>query len=121
MPHIVFERKIDLMPIFEKFNPIFEKSDHLIRLKDIYLNPSKNNALISTLVIDDFHQEFFIEVLSSDMKTTIRLFPITDPNKTDSVKISMVLIAKLILEEYPDLKITKTNLRDYLTKKEITC
>jgi hypothetical protein len=121
LPHIVFGEKINLEKIFENFQPILEKSDKLIKIESIFLNSKKNNALIQTLVIDKLHQEFFIEVISSDVKTTIRLLPLTDPVKTDLVKTAMVLIAQLILKEFPELKITKTNLHEYLLEKSISC
>lgn len=121
MPHIVFGEKIELERIYENFQPLLEKSDKLIKIESIYLNSKKNNALIQTLVIDKLHQEFFIEVISSDVKTTIRLLPLTDPVKTDLVKTAMVLVAQLILKEFPELQITKTNLQEYLMEKSIPC
>ncbi|MEJ2260982.1 MAG: hypothetical protein P8X83_04910 [Nitrosopumilaceae archaeon] len=121
MPHIVFGEKIDLLQVYEIFQPIIQKSENIIRIKEIYLNPSKNNALISAITIEKTNQDFFIELLASDSKTTIRLLPLTDPEKTDSVKKAMVLVAQLILKEFPQLEITKTNLQDYLLEKSIRC
>jgi hypothetical protein len=121
MPHIVFGEKIDLLKVCENFKPIFQKSENIIRIKEIYLNPSNNNALISALTIEKTNQDFFIELLASESKTTIRLLPLTDPEKTDSVKKAMVLVAQLILKEFPQLEITKTNLQDYLLEKSIRC
>jgi hypothetical protein len=37
------------------------------------------------------------------------------------VKAAMVLVAQLILKEFPSLEITKTNLQDYLLEKSIPC
>lgn len=116
MPHVVFGGTIDFEKLIENFSPIFEKSANLIKVENLFLNYQKNNALFSTLVIDEFHQEFFIEVLTRAEKTTIRLFPMTDPKKTDSVKKSLVLVSQLIKNNYPELKITKTNLQDFLPK-----
>ena len=121
MPHIVLNGKVDLQKIQDDFQPIFLKSDSIIRVKEMHVNSSKNNALYSTLVIDGSNQEFFIEVLSSDSKTTIRLFPLTDPEKTDSVKNAMVLICKSIKKLYPDIPIGKTNLKDYLLGMSVPC
>ena len=121
MPHIVLNGKVDLLKIQDDFEPIFLKSDSIIRVKEMYLNSSKNNALYSALVIDGTTQEFFIEVLSGDSKTTIRLFPLTDPEKTDSVKNAMVLICKSIKKLYPDIPIGKTNLKDYLLGMSVPC
>ena len=121
MPHVVFDGKIDFEKINKNFSPIFEKSETLIKVKELFLNSNKNNALFSTLVIDDFHQEFFIEVLANLEKTTVRLFPLTDPKKTDAVKQAMVMISQLIQTNHPELKISKTNLQDYLPKNLLSC
>lgn len=96
------------------------KSKSLIKIKEIFLDPDKQNALFSTIVIDEFHQEFFIQVLTNKEKTTVRLLPLTDPKKTDSVKKAMVLISQLIKTNSPELKITKTNLQEYLLPAKIS-
>jgi hypothetical protein len=121
MPHIVFDGKIDLEKIGKNFAPIVIKSEFLIKIKDMFPNSNKQNALFSTIVIDEFHQEFFIQVLTNKEKTTVRLYPLTDPKKTDSVKKAMVLISQLIKSNSPKLKITKTNLQDYLSPDLILC
>jgi hypothetical protein len=96
MPHIVFNGKIDFEKISKNFAPIIMK-------------------------IDEFHQEFFIQVLTNNKKSTVRLFPLTDPKKTNSVKKAMVLISQLIQNNNTELKITKTNLQEYLSPNEISC
>ena len=121
MPHIVFDEKVNLEKIQADFKPIFRKTDSLIKIKDAYINGAKNNLLLSSLVIDEFHQEFFIEVLSGNEKTTIRLYPLTDPKKTESVRNAMVLVARIIQKNYPDVQIGKTNLQDYLSNQALSC
>ena len=120
MPHIVLNGDVDLEKIQGQFQVILKKNPCIIRLKEMYVSSSKKNALVHTLVIDQESQEFFIEVLASKGKTTIRLYPLTDPKKTDSVKISMVLLCDFIKKLYPDLPIGKTNLQDYLSKVSIS-
>jgi hypothetical protein len=120
MPHIVFDGKTDFNKISKNFAPIIMKSKSLIKIKEIFLDPDKQNALFSTIVIDEFHQEFFIQVLTNKEKTTVRLLPLTDPKKTDSVKKAMVLISQLIKTNSPELKITKTNLQEYLLPAKIS-
>lgn len=118
---MVFNGKINLESIQTNFNPVIVKTDSLIKLKDIYLNKTQNNALISTIVIDNEHQEFFIEVISGDEKTTIRLYPLTDPKKTDSVRKAMVLVSLIIKKQYPKLPVGKTNLQEYLSSISLPC
>lgn len=114
MPHIVFENKIDLNIFSKKFLPIFKQDSTLIKIQTIFVDKDNFTALLPTIVIDEKHQEFLIEISTRKDKTTIRLYPNTDPEKTDGVKMSMALLAKQIIDNYPDFKITKTNLSNYL-------
>lgn len=114
MPHIVFDGPIDLEELQKTFKPIIDTSNNIVKIKEMYVNSRKNNALFSTLTIDETTQEFFIELLTGDSKTTIRLFPLTDPKKTDLVKYAMIHVSQLVSNLDPSLKITKTNLQDYL-------
>lgn len=121
MPHIVFNGITDFEKISENFAPIIMKSESLIKIKEMFLNSNNQSALFSVLVIDEFHQEFFIQVLTNNKKTTVRLLPLTDPKKTNAVKKAMVLISQIIRNNNPDLKVTKTNLQEYLSPNEISC
>ena len=82
----------------------------------MYIDTRGTNALLSTIVIDDSHHEFFIQLMTNKNKTTIRLYPLTDPVKTDAVKQSLVNLCSQILVCYPDMKVIKSNLWDYIAK-----
>ena len=114
MPHIVFDERIDLNDFLKKFSMMFKKEPVLIKIQTIFVDKDSMTALLPTVVIDDSHQEFLIEISTRKEKTTIRLYPNTDPEKTDGVKMSMAMLAGQILKLYPHFKITKTNLSDYL-------
>jgi hypothetical protein len=43
-------------------------------------------------------------------KTTVRLYPRTDPEKTEGVLVALSMVGKLILDIFPDLHVTKTNI-----------
>ena len=113
MPHIVFENRLDLNEFSHKFSPIFQRDVALIKVQTIFVDKDNFTALLPTVVIDQNHQEFLIELSTRKDKTTIRLYPNTDPEKTDGVKIAMALLAKQIMNTYPDFQITKTNLSNY--------
>ena len=51
--------------------------------------------------------------MTSKERTTIRLFPITDPEKTDAVKQSLANLCLEIQRYYPDMRVIKSNLWDY--------
>jgi len=115
MPHIVFSKSLNLFDFSILFKPLVQKSP-LIKIQDMYIDTRGTNALFSTVVIDDSHHEFFIQLMTSKDKTTIRLYPLTDPPKTDAVKQSLANLCLEIQKHYPDMKVIKSNLWDYITK-----
>lgn len=80
MPHIVLDTQINLFNFSKTFIPVFQKSP-LIKISTIYVERSGSVAILPTIIIDDKHQEYFIQIMTSDKKTTIRLLPQTDPKK----------------------------------------
>jgi len=113
MPHIVLDRSLNLFDFSILFKPEFQKSP-LIKISDMYVNTQNNTALFFTVVIDDSHHEFFIQLIAGKDRTTIRLLPTTDPTKTDAVKQSLANLCLQIQKHYPDINIQKSNLWDYL-------
>lgn len=114
MPHVVFDKKIDLGEFCAKFQPIVRREPCIIKIDDIFLNKERNTALAPSLVIEKSHQGFIMEISAKESKTTLRLYPQTDPQKTDGVKDSLGLMAHQILCVTPDLHITKTNIMDHI-------
>ena len=114
MPHVVFDRKIDLESFSREFKETILKKPFLIKLLEVFLDSKKRTALIPAVVIDKLHQQFFIEISTRKDKTTVRLFPGTDPEKTDGVKTSLGLTVKIIWKMNPNLKITRTNIDGFL-------
>ena len=117
MPHIVLDQQIDLFDYSKKFSPVFQKSP-LIKIPTIYVEKDGNVAILPTIVIDKKHQEFFIQIITNAKKTTIRLLPQTDPEKTDSVKFSLVKVYDQMKHYYPNISISKSNLFDYVQMHE---
>ncbi|MBS3923640.1 MAG: hypothetical protein KGZ37_10935 [Nitrosarchaeum sp.] len=116
MPHIVFDKKIDLFHLSKNFIPIFQKTPILIKIQSIYVEQNGYSALLPTIVIDKSHQEFLIEISTTEVKSTIRLYPGTDPEKTDGVKTSMALISKFLIKIFPDVKIIRSNIYEFIEK-----
>jgi hypothetical protein len=119
LPHIVLDKSLNLFDFSILFKPLFQKSP-LIKIQDMYIDTRGTTALLSTVVIDDSHHEFFIQVIVNKNKTTIRLYPLTDPVKTDAVKQSLAILCLEIQKHYPDMNVTKSNLWDYLKKNIVT-
>ncbi len=110
MPHVVFDKKIDLLDFSKKFTPIFQKKPFLVRIPTIFVDKDNLTALLPAIAISELHQKYFIEISTKKSKTTIRLYPSTDPKKTEEVKESLALVAKQILDNYNDYKIIQTNI-----------
>ena len=119
LPHIVLDKSLNLFDFSILFKPLFQKSP-LIKIQDMYIDTRGTTALLSTVVIDDSHHEFFIQVIVNKNKTTIRLYPLTDPVKTSAVKQSLAILCLEIQKHYPDMNVTKSNLWDYLKKNIVT-
>jgi hypothetical protein len=91
MPHVVFDKEIDLESFSQEFKEMTIKKPFLIKLLDVYTNKERRVALVPAVVIGKLHQQFLIEISTRKDKTTVRLFPGTDPEKTDGVKMSLSL------------------------------
>ena len=113
MSHIVLDKSLNLFDYSILFKPIFEKSP-LIKINDLYIDTRGTNALLSTVVIDESHHEFFIQIITNKNKTTIRLFTMTDPIMTESVKRSLAILCLEIQKFYPEMHVIKSNLWEYL-------
>ena len=117
MPHVVFGKRVNLDEFSANFKENLIKTPYLIKLQNIYLDKEKHSALVSSVVIDDTTRQFFIEIITRDNKTTLRLFPMTDPEKTNGVKFSLGLLANMIQDYDQDCMITKTNIEEFLINK----
>ena len=114
MPHVVFGERVDLGDYSARFRPVFRREPHLVRISDIYVNGAGQTALLPSVAIDGACQQYLIEISTAASKTTIRLYPGTDPQKTGAVKSSMALLARQMMDVYPDLRVARTNIGGYL-------
>ena len=117
MPHVVLDKKIDLEGFSTKFQNIFQKEPFLIKIQNIYLDREKRCALLPTVVIDEKNQQFLIEISSREGKTTVRLYPGTDPEKTEGVKTAMGILVKKIQEIFTEAVVTRTNIGKFIPAK----
>jgi hypothetical protein len=70
--------------------------------------------LIKTIVIENQQaQSFYIMVMQKEQQLTIRLDPLSDPKKTNTVK-KLRVIAQEFLNKNKDLKVTKRNLNEFI-------
>jgi hypothetical protein len=95
---------------------MYKESD-IIKLMNVFVDKNKVRALITALVIDDLHQDFMIELVAKESTTTLRLFPMTDPKKTDGVKTALGLVARFVLYMSPNARMVRTNIEQFISKK----
>ncbi len=127
MPHIVLSGgSISLSKIFAHMQKILfkdQKSNIIVRIENCFINQPGDIILVKVVAVDQKPQSFYVMVMNKEDKITIRLDPMTDPEKTDGVKIALALIAKRVqeIEKLRNLYVTKTNIQEYIAKlSEIT-
>ena len=121
MPHVILSGSILLSNTFEHMEKILfkdQKSHVIIRIENYFINQPGDIILAKTVAVDQKPQSFYIMVMKKEDKTTIRLDPMTDPEKTDGVKITLALMAKRIqeIEKTRNLSISKTNIQEFIDK-----
>jgi hypothetical protein len=100
-----------------------QKSNVIVRIENFFINQRCDVILSKAIAIDQKTQSFFIVVTNRENKITIRLDPITDPEKTHGVKIAIALMAKRIqdIEKTSDLYVSKTNIQEFIDRlQELT-
>ena len=121
MPHIVLSGSIQLSNAFEHMHKILfkdQKSNIIVRIEKYFINQPGDIILAKAVAVDQKPQSFYIMVMNREDKTTIRLDPQTDPEKTDGVKIALALMAKRIqeIEKAHNLYVSKTNIQEFIDK-----
>ena len=121
MSHIVLSGSISLSNVFEHMYKILfkdQKSNIIVRIENYFINQPGDMILAKAVAVDQKPQSFYIMVMNKEDKTTIRLDPITDPEKTDGVKIALALMAKRIqeIEKVHNLYVSKTNIQEFIDK-----
>jgi hypothetical protein len=123
VPHIVLSGSISLSNVFEHMYKILfkdqKKSNIIVRIEKYFINQPGDIIQSKAVAVDDQKpQSFYIMVMYREDKTTIRLDPITDPEKTDGVKIALALMAKRIqeIEKAHNLYVSKTNIQEFIDK-----
>lgn len=116
MPHIVLEQAQLTPDLFQSLEPLTLKTDTgILKLGERYMNTTGTIVLIESLAIENSkNQSFFIQLSQKKSSLTVRLLPLTDPEKTPGVKILMARVAKKIKDSSATISYGKTNLQDYL-------
>ncbi|MGB5867903.1 MAG: hypothetical protein WBG69_08555 [Arcobacteraceae bacterium] len=119
MPHIVLEKAKDVQSCYDCIeNEMFKIDGGILKITDKYINDNKTSALLESVVVNGGKpQNFFIQLSSKGDAVTVRLLPLTDPEKTDGVKTLMGLIAHKIKQTNNEISYGKTNLQDFIVNE----
>lgn len=116
MPHAIIEgpvRTVDYVNVFKA--SMSRKGDEIIRFLDVLLNHERNRALVETVVVETGRSvRFFIEVRDRENGVHVRLEPLTDPEKTPTVKRSVAFVARGVRSLSDECKYGRTNLGEFL-------
>lgn len=116
MPHVVVEGTGDLREFAQRLEPVVERDGNGIRRTgDVLVSTRGTHLLIEAVVVESGrNQRFFVNVSAHDHGATVRLEPLTDPEKTPGVKRLLATIAARLAAHFPEARYGKTNLQEYL-------
>ncbi len=119
MPHVVLEGNVNIEEFFNSFKKVFFRSSDgsiIVRLDEILVNSLKTRLLIKATSVDNgVSRSYYISILVKDSSVTVRLDELTDPDKSHGVKMSLALVAKMLIAKN-GMNIARTNIGEYLDK-----
>ena len=113
MPHVVIEGEIDLAAWSAAFEPLLLRvGGDVLRAERVYLEGGARAALIESLAVEaGRRQSFYIKLSAHDRGTlTVRIDPLTHPDRSDGVKRLVAEVAARALGSMPGARVVRTNL-----------
>jgi len=117
-PHVIFDNGINLEEFSSRFQNIVQERPFLIKIDDIFLDKKKKRALIP-VTSDKNNQEFMIEIISMQQRSTLTILSDDTLKKSDFAKSAMGLIAKSILKTFANIRIFSTDIENFIPKRII--
>lgn len=116
MPHVVLEGHLNLQRFSAVYQPlVHQEADKIVKLQHAYVSTTSDEVLIEAVALQDgFAQRFLVQVLVRDTRATVKLYPGTDPEKTDAVKRTIALVARQLKDCSPDVRYGSTNIGVFL-------
>ncbi|HKQ98385.1 MAG TPA: hypothetical protein VJV75_10950 [Candidatus Polarisedimenticolia bacterium] len=115
MPHILLEGRAAITDLQSRHRPFsVREGDRLVKVDRFYADAEGAAALVETLVVEGAHtQRFLVQVTARGDGLSVRLEPMTDPEKTAGVKRALALVAER-LREAGGLRYGSTNIPEFL-------
>jgi hypothetical protein len=117
VPHVVLEGDITIDVAERRFEPFVHREGGLIiKAERFYREREARAALIEMVVVESGHtQKFFIQLSHRDDGLTVRLEPLTDPEKTSGVRRALAQVAHRFVAA-SGARYGKTNIEDDLIR-----
>jgi hypothetical protein len=118
MPHIVLEKANSVQECYDAIEPMVQKIEGgILKITDKYINSKATSALLESISVENGkNQNFFIQLSNKGDAVTVRLLPLTDPEKTKGVKTLMGIVAHTIKQSNKSITYGKTNLQDFIVE-----
>ncbi len=113
MPHLVFEGGLDLESWARDFEPVLlRREEDVLRADRIYTERAGRDVLIEALVVEAGRKMSFYLRISrhSDGSTTLRVDPLTHPERSPGLRELVTHVARELLRCTPGAKVRSTNL-----------
>jgi hypothetical protein len=95
VPHVVLEGRIGVDEAARAFEPfVIRRGERIIKAERFYRERDARSALIEMVVVEAGHtQRFFIQLSPRASGLTVRLEPLTDPEKSPAVRSAIAEVA----------------------------
>jgi hypothetical protein len=117
VPHVVLEGRVTIDDAARRFEPfVIRERDLVIKAERFYRERDGRAALVEMVVVGPGHtQKFFIQLSPRRDGLTVRLEPLTDPEKTPGVRRAIARVAHR-LAEATGARYGSTNIEDDLIR-----
>ena len=113
MPHVVIAGDCDLAAFARAWTPlVVRRGSDVLRADELYLERGGRGILIEALCIEAGRkQPFYVKLSAHDRgSTTVRLDPMTHPERSAGVRALVAEIAARLLASTPGARVEATNL-----------
>ena len=113
MPHAVIVGDTDLAAFARAWTPlVVRRGADVLRADTVYLEAGGRALLIEALCVEAGRkQPFYVKISAHDRgTTTVRIDPMTHPERSDGVRALVAEVAARLLATTPGGRVEKTNL-----------
>jgi hypothetical protein len=116
MPHVLVTNAAPLEALVAKFEPVETRFGQAIaKVSAVFHDARNGEALLQSLVVEPHvRRKFYVRLAERADGVMVKLDPLTDPEKTDSVKRLLALVADWVRRNSPGSAYGVTNIEDFL-------